>query len=111
MVKNEVGCVMRKTAFSWIPAEIRSYRALYKGRRFWVFENDPARPYGIHTDRLYDQVLVYDSLTETIRANGYWAKDRQIHGCSFWGQGISFASPDAAGMVHQIRAIDKWMDD
>ena len=29
--KNEVGCVMRKTAFSWIPAEIRSYRALYKG--------------------------------------------------------------------------------
>ena len=50
--------LMRKTALSWIPAEIRSYTPLFKGRRFWVFQNDPARPYAIHTDRQYDQVLV-----------------------------------------------------
>ncbi len=62
---------MRKTAFSLIPAEIRSYTPLFKGRRFCVLQNDPARPYGIHTDGQYDQALVYESQIDAVIANGY----------------------------------------
>ena len=100
---------MRKTAFSWIPAEIKSYRALYKGRRYWVFENDFARPFDSHTDEEYDQLLVYDSLTDAISANGYRSPDGTIHGCSFWGQGITFECDDPAGMVFCLQSIDRWM--
>ncbi len=102
--------LMRKTALSWIPAEIRSYTPLFKGRRFWVFENDFTRPYDIHTDSQYDQVLVYDSQIDAVIANGNWAEDGTIHGCSFWGQGISFASPDPAGMVAAVKDIDRMME-
>ena len=101
---------MRKTAFSWIPAEIRGYTPLFNGRRFWVFQNDPARPYGIHTDGQYDQVLVYDSQIDTVIASGYWAEDDTIQGCSFWGQGISFASVDPAGTVAAVNDIYRMME-
>jgi len=101
---------MARAAFSWIPADIRSYRSLYKGRRFWVFENDFARPYGIHTDRQYDQVLVYDSEIDAVVANGHWAEDGTINGCSFWGQGVTFASADPAGLVAAVKDIDRMME-
>lgn len=34
-----------KQTYALIPDQIKSYKALYKGRRFWVFENDFERPY------------------------------------------------------------------
>jgi len=43
-------------------------------------------------------------------ANGYRADDGTIHGCSFWGQGISFASADPAGMIATLKDIDRMME-
>lgn len=99
----------KREPFAWIPAEIRSYKALYKGRRYWLFENDFTRPYDLYTDEKYHQLLLYDNLADTISGSGYWANDGQIHGCSFWGQGIDFIVSDPAGMVSEIRNIDSQM--
>jgi hypothetical protein len=46
--------------YAWIPAEIKCYNSLYRGRRFWVFENDFARPYDIYDDPEWHQILLFD---------------------------------------------------
>lgn len=110
----------KKETFAWIPAEIRSYKALYKGRRYWVFENDFARPFKLQNayytqaiiyddfiDEKYDQILVYDAMFRVISATGYMAADGQIHGCHCKGQGLTFTAKDPADMASTVGYIDK----
>ncbi len=97
-----------KETYAWIPDEIKSYKALYKGRRFWVFENNFERPYSFHTDVKYDQILLFDSAIGIIRANGYWTDAGEIHGCVMAGQGVDFIASDPAGMISSTLRIVKW---
>ena len=111
---------LKKEPFGWIPAEIRSYKALYKGRRYWVFENDFKRPFKLQhayftqaiifdefTNEKYDQFLVYDATFRVIPGTGYWAEDGQIHGCHSKGQGLTFTAKDPADMASTVGNIDK----
>jgi hypothetical protein len=59
---------------------VRSYKALYKGRRYWVFKNDFQRPYGIYDHDEYHQVLLFDSLVGDVIAAGILMKDGSING-------------------------------
>jgi hypothetical protein len=97
-----------KIIYSWIPEEIRSYKALYKGRKYWVFENDFERPYDGFNDVNDNQYLVYDASIDTIIAVGGLAENGLIHGWVTWGQGVDFYATDAADMVAQILSIAKW---
>lgn len=97
-----------KETFAWIPVEIKSYRALYKGRRFWVFENDFERPYDIYDDPKWNQVLLFDANIGCIRAVGRWRDDGGIDGCAMWGQGVDFIATDPADMISSVCTIDKW---
>lgn len=36
---------MKKVPYADLPDENKKYKALYKGRRYWVFENDRANRY------------------------------------------------------------------
>lgn len=72
-----------------------------------MFENDLTRPCDIHTDRQYDQVLVYDSQIDLVSANDYWAEGDTIQSCSFRLQSILFASADPAGMVTAVKDTDR----
>jgi hypothetical protein len=94
--------------FSWMPTEVRSYRALYKGRRYWVFENDFQRPYGIYDDAKYHQILLFDATVGEVIAAGTRMADGSIMGCVMWGQGVDFHAANAADMVHQTLGIAKW---
>jgi len=89
-------------AYAWIPAEIKSYKALYKGRQFWVFENDFDRPYDIYDDPEWHQILLFDCEALGITATGYWTALGNIHGCVMWGQGVDFIAKDPADMVSKI---------
>jgi len=110
----------KKERFAWIPAEIRSYKPLYKGRRYWVFENDFKRPFKLQhayftqaiiyeefIDEKYDQILVYDAMFRVISATGHLAADGQIHGCHCKGQGLTFTAKDPADMASTVGCIDK----
>jgi hypothetical protein len=97
-----------KEAYVWIPAEIKSYKALYKGRRFWVFENDFSRPYDIYDDPEWHQILLFDCEALGITATGYWTALGNIHGCVMWGQGVDFIAKDPADMVSNTLSIAKW---
>ena len=70
-----------KQSYAWIPNQIKSYKALYKGRRFWAFENDFERPCEYYTDPRYHQVLLYDTDIGEIIAAGSWMEDGKIDGC------------------------------
>lgn len=97
-----------KETYAWIPAEIKSYKALYKGRRFWVFENNFERPYDIYDDRKWHQILLFDCQVGQIAATGYWTERREIHGCVMWGQGVDFIASDPAGMISNTLSIARW---
>jgi len=81
-------------------------RPCSKGWRFWVLENDLTRPFDIHTDRQYDQVLVYDSQIDLVSADDYWTEGDTIQSCSFRGRGILSACADPAGMVRAVKDTD-----
>ena len=97
-----------KEKYAWIPKEIRSYKALYKGRRYWVFENDFQRPYDGFDDEKENQYLVYDASIDALIAVGGLAENGLIRGCVLWGQGVDFYATDAADMVSQTLGIAKW---
>ena len=97
---------MKKATFSHIPDEIKQYRALYKGHRFWVFENDKENPYqGWATDH---DVLLYDRDCGDLIAVGSYEPDGRILGCVLWGQGVDFGASDAKDMIAQTLNIAKW---
>jgi hypothetical protein len=87
---------------------VRSYKALYKGRRYWVFKNDFQRPYGIYDHDEYHQVLLFDSLIGDVIAAGILMKDGSINGCVMWGQGVDFYAINAADMINSTLGIPKW---
>ena len=82
---------------------MQNYKALYKGWRFWVFENDFDRPYDIHVDPEWHQILLFDCEVSGITAAGYWTALGNIHGCVMWGQGVDFIAKDPADMVSSIK--------
>lgn len=61
-----------KETYAWISDEIKSYKALYKGRRLWVFENNFDRLYDIDDDPEWHQILLFDCEVTGITAAGYW---------------------------------------
>ena len=95
-------------AYAWIPADVKSYKVRHKGRRFWVFENDFARPYDIYDDPEWHQILLFDCEALGITAAGYWTELGNIHGCVMWGQGVDFIAKDPADMVSNTLSIAKW---
>ena len=52
------------------PPPLKFYKPLYKGRRFWVFQNDPDNPHERWTGG--QGVLVYDRLHDSVVAFGNW---------------------------------------
>ena len=97
-----------KEKYAWIPKEIRSYKALYKVRRYWVFENDFQRPYNGFDDEKGAQYLVYDAAIDALIAYGGMAENGLIRGWVLWGQGVDFDATDAAEMVSQTLGIATW---
>lgn len=98
---------MRET-FKSIPAEVRSYKALYKGQRYWIFENDFSRPFEYYADPDYHQILLYDALVGGIISAGRWTEKGEIHGCVMWGQGVDFICDTPREMISQTERIAKW---
>jgi hypothetical protein len=95
----------RKT-FQWLPDDIREYNPLYKGRRFWVFENDKSKPYqGWATDH---DVLLYDRDCGDIIAVGSYSDRGWIRGCVLWGQGCDFDASSPRDMIDQTLYIATW---
>ncbi len=94
---------------SSLPLVLQGYKPLYKGRRYWVFENDPARPFDGWTDDMdLFQILLYDRTLDLLMASGSWQEDGSISGGILWGQGGSFTACDPRDMVDQVLGYAKW---
>ena len=94
---------------SSLPPALAGYKPLYKGRRYWVFENEPERPFeGWTGDMSLFRILLYDRLLETLLAAGTWIEDGSIYGEILWGQGVDFEAPDPRAMVDAVLSIANW---
>lgn len=97
-----------KKPFKRIPDVVKSYQALYKGQRYWIFENDFSRPYEFFEDPGYHQVLLYDADVDGVVCAGRWIEGRKIHGCVMWGQGVDFICDSPRDMISETNSIAKW---
>jgi hypothetical protein len=73
---------------------------LYKGRRYWIFENDTRKPFDEWTGDY--KILAYDRTFDALVACGNWKSDGSIDAGILWGQGVSFEAVDLRDMVQQI---------
>lgn len=108
MREDLTGELDRTMAYDWISDDIKTYKAFYKGKRFWVFENDFERPFRDFDDPEWHQILFYDLASDDVLAVGKYLKDGDIHGCVMWGQGVDFIVSDAIGMVRSVKSISRW---
>ena len=89
-----------------LPEEIKQYKALYKGRRYWVFQNSKDQPFDDWTEDF--EVVMYDRSIHAVMAYGNLKADGSIFGSVMWGQGVQFEAADARAMVREVLEIDKW---
>jgi len=90
-----------------LPDHIKHYKALYKGRRYWVFENSMENPYGDWAYKDFE-ILVYDRTEHAVIAAGKRREDGLIRGSVMWGQGVDFDAHDARQMVDKVLWIASW---
>ena len=102
--------MMKNSKINSVNSILSGYKPLYKGRRYWVFENDPNRPFGGWTDDMnLFQILLYDKLFENLMASGVWNEDgTTISGGVLWGQGVDFTATGPRDMVDTVLGIAKW---
>ena len=86
------------------PSNLKNYKPLYKGRRFWIFQNDPDNPYEGWTGG--EGVLVYHRLHDSVVACGNW-KDGVISAEICWGQGVSFITEGYKDMAAKVAWLEK----
>lgn len=82
------------------------YKPLYKGRIYWVFENNPTKPFEEWTKDI--DILLWDRDIQCLIACGTFLKDKSIKGSILWGQGVDFVALDAKHMVQCVKSISKW---
>lgn len=95
-----------KESFLWVSEEIKRYKSLYKGRRYWVFLNEKDNPFEGWTDEY--EIIVYDFDVPAIIAVGSYREDGSIGGTFVGGQGVTFHAIDAKGMIAECINISKW---
>lgn len=96
----------KRPTYNWVPQAIKKYTALYKGRRYWVFLNDPEDPFDGWTNEW--KIIVYDFEISAVIAVGNYSKDGSIDGEYMGGQGITFDAADPKGMIASCLSISKW---
>jgi hypothetical protein len=89
-----------------LPDEIKAYKALYKGRRYWVFQNSKEHPFDDWTEDF--AVVMYDRAEHVVMAYANLKADGSMFGSVLWGQGVQFEAADARAMVREVLEIDKW---
>ena len=82
------------------------YKPLYKGRIYWVFENNPDQPFEGWT--VDSDVLLWDRNISTVLACGKYQEDGSIEGCANIGQGVTFHASDPIDIVSCFKSIEKW---
>ena len=88
-----------------LPDEIIPYKALHRGRRYWVFQNIKEKPF---LPWITDHTLVmYDRSEHVVMAVGKEQEDGSIHGSVMWGKGIEFQAASARAMVIEVLSIAK----
>jgi hypothetical protein len=87
------------------PKGLVGYKPLYKGRRYWIFENAPLKPYEGWTGDW--KILAYDRLGEFLAACGNFKTDGTICAEILWGQGVSFGANDLRGMASYIKYLEQ----
>lgn len=77
---------------------------LYKGRRFWVFQNDPSNPFIDLSPEVLGQfhILVYDRVFEGLVAACEINEDGSIFGDIVIGLGDSFEAHDFRDMSKKL---------
>ena len=94
------------------PPRLKGYKPLYKGRRYWVFKNDPANPFEIDPTSPYGKwttdsdILVYHREFDALAACGEWI-DGVIQAETLWGQGVTFQADSYANMAAHVGWIEK----
>ena len=86
------------------PPHLKGYKPLYKGRRFWVFQNDPDNPYEGWTGEW--NILAYHRPCETVVATGNW-EDDEISGEIVWGQGVPFKADSYKDMAAEVGWLEE----
>ncbi len=81
------------------------YKPLYKGRIYWVFENNPDQPFEGWTSD--SDVLLWDRDIDTVLACGKYQEDGSIAGCVNIGQGITFHVDEPKDIVSCFKWIEK----
>jgi hypothetical protein len=102
---NELQRRSEMTSSRATPSILVGYKPLYKGRRFWIFENNPAKPFDRWTGD--SRILAYDRKYEALAACGNYKEDGSISAEYVGGQGVKFNAFDLAGMARELRWIDK----
>lgn len=96
----------RKVAYAWLPEALRPYKPLYKGRRYWVFLNNPEQPFEGWTKDY--RIIAYDINNGCVMAVGNYRADGMIDACFVGGQGVTFESSSPEEIVHSCLGIMKW---
>lgn len=90
-----------------LPSELRPYRPLYKGTRFWVFKNAPSNPFEewMSDDFEQYQILVYDRVFKGLIATCKINEEGRISGNIVIGPGDSFEAIDFRDMSKKLSQI------
>ena len=90
-----------------LPNALRQYRPLYKGVRFWVFQNDPSDPFEEWMSDAFEQnqVLVYDRVFEGLVATCEINEDGLISVDIVIGPGDSFEAFDFRDLNKKLSQI------
>ena len=94
-----------------LPNELRQYRPLYKGLRFWVFQNDPCNPFEewMSEDLEHYKVLVYDRVFEGLIAACEINEEGRIFCEIVIGLGDSFEAIDFRDMSKKLsQTFQSW---
>jgi hypothetical protein len=95
-----------RTTYKWVPEAIRKYTPLYKGRRYWIFLNNPEDPFDGWTKD--SDIIAYDLEFDGILAVGNYNKNGSIDGCYMGGQGVTFIADNPRDMIGECLGIMKW---
>jgi hypothetical protein len=87
-----------------LPDILRPYKPLYKGSRYWVFENDLDNPFEPWMRNEFEQwrVLVYDRVFDGLIAKCEIDETGGVSGEITIGLGDSFEAADFASMSKQL---------
>ena len=94
-----------------LPNELRPYRPLYKGTRFWVFQNDPCNPFEewMSDDFEHYKVLVYDRVFKGLIAACEINEAGRILGDVVIGPGNSFEAINFRDMGKKLsQTFQSW---